>query len=147
MKHLNWKDHKWGSEARARRKVGGYYRIVRRESYVSWLGATIEAHYEVEYRRSVRRDWDEIEYPRGVLGFGTLAEAKRMAEEDHEQRERELSSDDETVERIHEQQLAAADEATVDSVERQLAMPLLQNLSGQRFGYLTVLKRAPKKCP
>jgi hypothetical protein len=85
---MNWKDHGWGSEARARREVGGYYRISKCESYVSWLGATIEAHYEVEYRRSVRRDWEYIDYPRGVPG--TLAEAKRMAEEDHERR-REIS--------------------------------------------------------
>jgi hypothetical protein len=119
MKSLNWKDRGEGSQARARRKVGGYYRIIRRESYVSWRGETIEAHYEVEYRRRVRWDWEEIEYPRGVLGFGTLAEAKRMAEEDHEQQERELSSHDETAERIHEQQLVDDNEATLDAVERQ----------------------------
>jgi hypothetical protein len=112
MKHLNWKDHGWGSEARASREVGGYYRISRCESYVSWLGATIEAHYEVEYRRSVRRDWEYIDYPRGVPG--TLAEAKRMAEEDQERRGRELLSDDETVERIHEQQLTAHDPGQPD---------------------------------
>jgi hypothetical protein len=95
MKHLNWKDRGEGSEARARREVGGYYRISRCKSYVSWRGETIEAHYEVEYRRSVRRDWDEIDYSRGIFpGPGTLAEAKRMAEEDHEQRRRELLSDD-----------------------------------------------------
>jgi hypothetical protein len=110
MKHLNWKDRGEGSEARAGREVGGYYRITYRESYVSALGLTIEAHYEVEYRRSVRRDWDEIEYPRGVLGFDTLAEAKRMAEEDREQRGRELLSDDEaTLDAIHQQQLAVND--------------------------------------
>ena len=59
----------------------------------AWQGATIEARYEVEYRWSTRRDWEEIDYPRGVLGFGTLAEAKRMAEEDREQRARELADE------------------------------------------------------
>jgi N6-adenosine-specific RNA methylase IME4 len=41
-------------------------------------------------------------------------EAERMAEEDHEQREREPSSDDETIERIAEQQLAANDPGQPD---------------------------------
>jgi hypothetical protein len=89
---MNWKDHGGSSEARARREVGGYYRIIWCESYVSWLGATIEAHYEVEYRRSVRRDWEDIDYPRGVPG--TLAEAKRMAEEDQERRIIALMADE-----------------------------------------------------
>lgn len=94
MKHLNWKDHGRGSEARAGREVGGYYRIIWRGSYVSWRGETIEAHYEVEYRRTARPAGigNEIDYPHGVFpGPSTLAEAKRLAEEDREQRARELN--------------------------------------------------------
>jgi hypothetical protein len=86
---MNWKDtSSGGSTARAAREVGGCYYIARRESYLSWRGETIEAHYEINYRRRTTHDWNEIDYPRGEPG--TLAEAKRMAEEDQEQRRQEI---------------------------------------------------------
>jgi hypothetical protein len=100
MKHLNWKDCGKGSTARASRDVGGYYLISWHESYVSAFGETIEAHYEIEYRRRTRHDWEDIDidYPRwGWPGPGTLDQAKALAEEDCEQRRRELLSDDEAT--------------------------------------------------
>jgi hypothetical protein len=90
MRALNWKDRASSSEARASRAVGGRYRVIYRGSYLSWRGETVKAHYEVEYRRYARLDWDDIDYPPNTAV--TLAEAKRIAEEDHEQRRQEAAT-------------------------------------------------------
>ena len=83
---MNWKDHGRGSEARAAREVGGRYQILRFDPGPTWYGEIQAACYRVEYRANGDNDWRDIRYPRGVPG--TLAEAKRMAEEDHERRRR-----------------------------------------------------------
>jgi hypothetical protein len=87
---FNWKDNGSGGEARAARAIGGRYRIIRHgaqatsvglePTYVQFGGDPFAYSYSVEYRG---RDgnWRDIRLPRGAPG--TLAEAKRMAEEDH----------------------------------------------------------------
>jgi hypothetical protein len=89
MSALNWKDraNTGGSEARASREIGGRYRIVRLPGgYETWRGEIAETVYEIQFCRSHRRDWNDVAYGR------TLAEAKRVAEEDHEERRREAAT-------------------------------------------------------
>jgi hypothetical protein len=89
---MNWKDTNWGSESRAAREIGGRYRAWRCDGGPTWSGWITDTYYRVEYfPPRERRDpnWKNIPYPRGLPG--TLAEAKRMAEEDHERRLRALA--------------------------------------------------------
>jgi hypothetical protein len=92
---LNWKDYEdrknagCVSEARAAREVRGRYRILRWEGGETWYGEITPTTYEVEFRRSNSSAWNDIFHPRGTPG--TLAEAKRMAEEDHEWRRQALA--------------------------------------------------------
>jgi|SRR6516162_8286958 hypothetical protein len=89
MSTLNWKDHahRDGSQARASNAVGDRYRIIYRPA---WRDEIVEPHYEIEYCRSHRREWDNIDVP---YNAPTLIEAKRRAEEDHEQRRQEVLID------------------------------------------------------
>jgi hypothetical protein len=90
---LNWKDRvTGGSEARASRAIGGRYRIsFNPGGYKNWRDEIVEPFYEIEYRRSHRREWNE------TVGISaTLVEAKRKAEADNDERIRELQSDEET---------------------------------------------------
>jgi hypothetical protein len=87
---MNWKDSKNGNSslARASREVGGRYRIIFYPGgYKTWRGEIAEPFYEVSYCRSHRREWDSC-CPRGR----TFAEAKQLAEEDHEERRREAAT-------------------------------------------------------
>jgi hypothetical protein len=88
MSTLNWKDNtRDGSQARASNAVGGRYRIISRPAYKNWRNEIVESHYEIEYCRSHRREWDNIDSP---FRAPTLIEAKRRAEEDHAQRRQEV---------------------------------------------------------
>jgi hypothetical protein len=86
---MNWKDNGSGSVARAAREVGGRYWITRNPGGPTWYGEIQATSYRVEYLAKGDNNWRDIRYPRGAPG--TLAEAKRMAEEDHERRRREVS--------------------------------------------------------
>jgi hypothetical protein len=99
---MNWKDHASCSEARAARDVGGKYRVTRHGAQASSVGLEptwvsvgndpLAYSYRVEYRAPSDGNWHDIRYPRGVPG--TLAEAKCLAEEDHERRLRMQAEDD-----------------------------------------------------
>lgn len=84
---MNWKDYGSGSEARAAREIGGRYRIWRYNGGPTWYGEIEPTSYRVEYLPKGGNNWRDIRYCRGVPG--TLAEAKRMAEEDLERRRQE----------------------------------------------------------
>ena len=90
MSALNWKDHSLVSHARASRAIGGEYRIICWPGGdKTWYGEITETTYEIEYRPGHSTNWDDVSHPRGTPG--TLTEAKRMAEEDHAQRQREAA--------------------------------------------------------
>jgi hypothetical protein len=93
MSALNWKDHNTDvSEAHASREVGGRYRIRRwLGGDKTWYGAINETTYLIYYRPTRDCNWHNVFHPRGTPG--TLAEAKRMAEEDHEKRRREAATE------------------------------------------------------
>ena len=94
MTWLKWKDHTDTdgnyrfSEARASREVRGRYQIsVCPGGYELALGGIAEPFYEVEFRHSNRRDWTDV----GTCD--TFVEARRIAEEDHEERQREATTE------------------------------------------------------
>jgi hypothetical protein len=86
---MNWTDDTiGGSEARAARAVGGRYEITcYKGGGRTWYDAIEETRYRIDYIPSRSTNKLFVRHPRGEPG--TLAEAKRMAEEDHERRRRE----------------------------------------------------------
>jgi hypothetical protein len=77
---LNWKDN----VARASRKVGGKYTIWRWPGgRMTWYGEIEEPRYDLRYIDRNGND-GKLWLPRGQPG--TLAEAKQMAEEDHDRK-------------------------------------------------------------
>ena len=90
---MNWKDNGGGgSEARAAREIGGRYRITRHDGGPTWFGEIQATSYRVQYLLKGGNNWRDIRYCRGTPG--TLAEAKRMAEEDQERRMAELAAEE-----------------------------------------------------
>jgi len=94
MTELKWKDHTDTngnyrfSEARASREVRGRYRIsFCPGGYELAFGGIAEPFYEVDFRHSGNRSWIDV----GMCD--TLVEAQRMAEEDHEERLREATTE------------------------------------------------------
>jgi hypothetical protein len=88
MRALKWKDridvdgNVRCSQARAAREVHGRYRIIFNPGgYELALGGFAKPFYEVEFRRSHRRDWDCISMS------DTLAKAKQAAQDDHDERQ------------------------------------------------------------
>jgi len=100
MSTLNWRDFSTHSEAHSSRAVGGQYRLTRHcaqassvglePTYVAVGGDPLAYNYRIEYRGSGDGNWRDVRSPRGIPG--TLAEAKQMAQEDHERRMSRLAT-------------------------------------------------------
>lgn len=89
-KHLNWKDEDERSYAHASRAVGGKYEIQRCQNGPDWFRKEAQVYFDIRYLTNTGRGaWNNP----GIGKVGrTMAEAKRMAEEDHAARKERLCS-------------------------------------------------------